>query len=353
MKQRAPSSAHRHARGLTLLALAVVGAVVVIVAGSLAVIAVRQPASGRPAYKLPSGPLPPVARDSLIPASGDLFGAWVEPEAGFTASQQKSAIVSFERTIGRKLAIDSLYTTWNAPMPVALARWDLRNGRIPMISWAGASSAQILAGTYTAQIRDQARELESLPGPVMLRYFPEMNNSFAARATGPPSEFIAAWRYLHDIFASVGGENVHWVWNPTSSGFLTGAAQRFYPGDAYLNWIGADGYNWSPQLQGSSWRSISDIFSAFYRWAEYKGKPLVIGEFGAVEGRPGAKAAWFRQAGQQLRTQFQRIRAIVYFDSDHKNFGQFFNWRVNTSPSALTAFRAFADYPYFDARPAI
>ena len=62
-------------------------------------------------------------------------------------------------------------------------------------------------------------------------------------------------------------------------------------------------------------------------------------------GAPGAKAAWFTQAAQALRTQFPAIRAVVYFESDHQNFGQYFNWRVTTSQSALAAFRAFAHDP--------
>ena len=78
---------------------------------------------------------------------------------------------------------------------------------------------------------------------------------------------------------------------------------------------------------------------------------MLIGEFGTVEGAPGAKAGWFAQAGLAIRTLFPAIRAVVYFESDHRNFGRFFDWRVTTSRSALAAFRAFAHDPYFSARP--
>ena len=341
----------RRARGPRWIAIVLVAAAVAIAAVSVA-IALARPRGGSaaPVFTPPTGRLPPVVSDSLVPAQGVLFGSWVQPDA-FTDSGQESAIASFERTIGRKLAVDQLYTDWSTPMPVALARWDLRNGTIPMISWGGASSAQILAGSFDAQLRSQALQLKSLHGPVMLRYFAEMNNGFDAKATGSPAEFIAAWRHIHDIFTSVGAINVHWVWNPTSSGFATGIAQRFYPGNAYVNWVGADGYNWAPLRPQSTWRSFSDIFSAFYQWAVYTGKPLLGGEFGVIEGTPGAKAAWYRQADQQLRTEFPRIRAIVYFNSDHKVFGLWFNCKVTTSHSALAAFRRFARDPYFSAQP--
>ena len=68
-------------------------------------------------------------------------------------------------------------------------------------------------------------------------------------------------------------------------------------------------------------------------------------------GAPGRKAAWFRQAARQLRTRLRDIRAVVYFDDDHRNFGASYNWRVTTSSSALAAFRAFARNPYFSVRP--
>jgi uroporphyrinogen-III synthase len=80
---------------------------------------------------------------------------------------------------------------------------------------------------------------------------------------------------------------------------------------------------------------------------------MLVGEFGTVEGTPGAKATWFTQADRALRTEFPAIRAVVYFESDHENFDRYFDWRVTTSQSSLAAFRAFARDPYFDIRPAL
>jgi hypothetical protein len=322
--------------------------VVVVAAAVIAATGLGRGSQSASGYQPPAGPLPPVASNPLLPAPGVLFGAWVKPTAGFSNSDQESGIRAFEHAIGRKLAIDSLYMAWNDPMPVALARWDLRDGRIPMISWDGPPLAQVLKGAYDTQIRAQALLLKSLGGPVILRFFPEMNNH--VKSIRSPAQFIAAWRYVHKIFTQAGATNVQWAWTPDSGGFQSGSAQRFYPGGAYVNWIGADGYNWAPGLPGASWRTFSEIFSAFYQWSERQGKPLLIGEFGSGEGSRGAKAAWFRQAARTLRTQFPRIRAIVYFNSIHENFGRLFDWKVTSSPSSLTAFRAFANEPYFNAR---
>lgn len=316
----------------------------------------RHPATASPSpapssSSHPGRPRP--ARHTLAPSSGTLFGAYVQPTTGADLAAQESAVLSLERQIGRRIAVDQHYDPWNVPLPLAISRWDLAHGRIPMVSWQGANARKIVAGDYDSLLRARAVQLRDLHGPVMLRWFAEMNGVVHDADTVSPATFIAAWRHIHNIFRSVGATNVLWVWCPTSGGFATGDAQRFYPGNSYVDWIGADGYNWAPVRPHAAWRSFAEIFGAFYRWGAATGLPLLIGEYGAVEGAAGAKAGWFGQAAAQLRTQMPDIRAVVYFDDDHKNYGENFNWRVTSSASALAAFRAFATEPYFMAAPSI
>ena len=302
----------------------------------------------------PANAVPRYPAHSLAPARGALFGAWVKPEdwSGGSTYAEEAAVASFERTIGRNLAIDHVYTSWANPMPVALAQWDLSRGTIPMITWAGARTDLIAKGSYDSVIRATAYALKSLHGPVMLRWFPEMDLKPSLRYTVSPTSFIAAWRHMHEIFTSVGATNVRWVWCPNVSAFRLGIAQRYYPGDSYVDWVGADGYNWAPQVNFLPWRSFSQIFEPFYKWGLPTGKPMLIGEYGAVEGGPGAKARWFRQADRQIKSKFPALRAVVYFNSDHLNFGMQFNWKVTSSKTSLAAFKDFAHDPYFRATPA-
>jgi hypothetical protein len=344
----APTARHRN-RWLVVGVVVTLAAVGVGVALAARYVASSRSANHAAAYVEPVGPLPAAPADPLSRGTGVLFGAWVQPSGSLSGADQESSITSFERLIERKLAIDNLYVGWREPMPVSLARWDLRGGRVPMISWAAVSSKAVVDGTYEGTIRAAAAELRSLHGPILLRYFAEMNNGYAS--AGSPATYIAAWRHVHQLFQAAGATNVQWVWCPTSQGFLTGTTQQFYPGDSYVDWIGADGYNWAPKLPHSSWRSLATIFSPFYQWAAHQSRPLLIGEFGSGEGSPGAKASWFRQAAQQLRAEFPRIRAVVYFNSRHENFGFQFDWRVNTSKSALIAFRTFVNETYFKAHP--
>jgi hypothetical protein len=311
------------------------------------------PGSGRPVTAPGVGAqrVPLFPASSLAPASGALFGASVQSTRYSGPNAVQAAVVAFERAIGRTLAINDLYVPWTGPTPWAIARWDLARGTLPMMTWAGASTRQIAAGADDATIRARALQLKALRSPVLLRWFAEMDLGRSRAYAVSPATFVAAWRRIHLIFQRAGATNVRWVWCPNVSGFAQGTAQAYYPGNAYVDWVCADGYNWAPGLPGASWSSFQEIFAPFYVWGLSTGKPMLIGEFGTEEGAPGAKAAWLTQADRTIRTQFPGIRAVVYFESDHQNFGRYFNWSVTSSRSALAAFRAFAHDPYFNASP--
>ena len=322
-----------------LMTLAAVASVIIVSwPGGQSTVTV-QPVASRTA--LPSG--------RLVPAHGAYFGAYVKPLVGATYVSVERAVTTLEHKIGRKLAINQLYVPWASKMPLIVSSWDLANGRIPMISWAGYHTNLINKGRYDAVIRATALQLAALPGPVMLRWFPEMDGRQYRALVPSAASFIRAWRRMHRIFATAGATNITWIWCPNAGHIGDKVAQRFYPGARYVDWVCADGYNWAPGKRRAPWKTFADIFSAFYRWGIRTGKPLMIGEFGVLERRPGEKGAWMRQTDRQLRTRFPAIRGVIYFDAKHKGF----NWRVTTSPSALAGFRAFANDPHFGPMPQI
>jgi beta-mannanase len=140
-----------------------------------------------------------------------------------------------------------------------------------------------------------------------------------------------------------GSHDATFAWCPTAWGFKSGAAQDYYPGDGYVDWICTDGYNWAPGGPRDKWRSFSEIFQAFYTWAMPHGKPLLIAEYGCMEGAVGQKASWFTAAQNDLKTQLPGIRAVVYFDSFRT-----YDWRVHSSTSAFNAFRSMGLDAYFN-----
>ena len=279
----------------------------------------------------------------LEPASGALFGAYVKPRTGWTRDEVVASLERLERDLGRTLDIDHHYHPWTVPFPSWKEPWDLANGRIPMISWGNVSTRRVNSGALDGLIRSRAEAVRSFGAPMFIRWFFEMDSDAVARLAGSPASYINAWRRIRWIFGTAGAWNAVWVWCPTSWGFFEGEAQKYYPGDQYVDWICSDGYNWAPGRGGSRWREFSQIYQAFYEFGVSRGKPMMAGEYGCQERAPGEKAGWFDQAREDIKERFPELDAVVYFDSDRD-----YDWRVDTSPSSYQSFITTAQDPHFN-----
>ena len=288
----------------------------------------------------------------LVPRTGALFGAHVDPDG--RPQDLRSGprqIRRFERRIGRKLDVDHHYYDWTDVFPTRFERWDLANGRIPLISWHGPRLVRILNGSYDRMIAARARGIAALRRPVFLRWCWEMNGHWSrcggagnGRRRGP-ARFVAAWRHLHDIFVHEGATNAVWVWSPYAQDLPARGWNhwtRYYPGDAYVDWVGIDGFGTPPWSD----RSFQQIFGPVY--ADYaERRPIMIAEISTLEDGTGRKAMWFTNAHLDIVGAFPSIAAVVWFDT--VTGGR--NWRVDSSRSAFAAFVAMAQDPYFRTRP--
>jgi hypothetical protein len=111
---------------------------------------------------------------------------------------------------------------------------------------------------------------------------------------------------------------------------------NYYPGDAYVDWVGIDGYNWGHSQSWSTWRPFGSLFTRVYR--DYaRRKPIMVVETGTVD-TGGDKAAWIRGMWRSLEYEYRDMRAVVWMERG--------DWRVETSGAAVSAFRAMAMSPY-------
>jgi Big-like domain-containing protein/glycosyl hydrolase family 26 len=319
----------------TMLGLAMVG--------GLTVLAPTRPAG---AVLRASGP--------LAPAEGVLFGAHAR-SSNSTESEQKASVLDLESKLGRKLAIDHYYRPWTTLFPTFREQWDFDNGRIPMISWGKTYSSEIILGQHDDLIRTRAAAVAALGRPLFLRYFWEMDGSRNLDISQSPQAYILAWRHIHDLFVEQGATNAVFVWCPNSFTFTDGTAQQYYPGDDYVDWTCADGYNWYEKSKDTD-ASLKSIFTDFYDWATSRAKPIMVGEYGVLEANsdPDHKPEWVAEARDTLKADFPAIGAMVYFNSaGNDSDGDFRDWRVNTTPASLLAFQAMAADPYFNGAPSV
>nr|WP_269330084.1 glycosyl hydrolase [Kineosporia babensis] len=164
---------------------------------------------------------------------------------------------------------------------------------------------------------------------------------------GTSAEYVAAYRHIYDVLKKQGVTNAVWVWNPT--GYLGNEEKiaGMYPGDAYVDWIGYDPYNFH-LCHGSPWRDTKTVLTTFYSWLEKKGlgdKPFMLAEFGSSfdPKNPAAMGDWYADMVPAMKA-LPNIKAAVHFNSG--NGKQYCDYRITTNKQSMEGFAEAGQDPY-------
>ncbi|GGQ82450.1 glycosyl hydrolase [Streptomyces pilosus] len=298
-------------RRLLLTSVTVVGAVL------FAVLALRE-ASGPG----PSGAGEECAPTELLePPCGAWFGAFVP----HTRDDLEDRVEDYEERVGRPL--DIVYTYHDMSLPEGTRREgqllspeEQRVGedRMLLLSWEskwwGGTRAQqptwkqIAAGELDRTVVDvQARRIKDYGERTGRKVFLSFDLEMDTRTpdNGTPAEYVRAYRHIHDRFGELGVDNVVWTWIIT--GYLDHAElfRSMYPGDAYVDWIGYNQYNYY-RCHETGWLSFERTQTATHAWIRAHlsdDKPLMLSEFGtaADPARPGRQAEWYAQVPRVLK----------------------------------------------------
>jgi mannan endo-1,4-beta-mannosidase len=281
----------------------------------------------------------------------------VSENTAMTHAQSWAADVA---VLGRVPAWQSFYYTTSASFPVADTTASVPAPGTLMISWFGWPDAEINAGQHDSEITARAAALKALARPVILRYSLEMNvtawgyEPSGAAANGP--SFIAAWQRVRGLFTTAGASNVAFAWTPNASSAFDPLSWRpYYPGDAYTDWVGVDGYNFGNSNFGgpTTWQTAYQVFHAFTDdWrANFggltAGKPLLIGETGCYQ-TGGSKSWWMTDLSGFLRS--TGFSGVTLFNSNQSGSG--INWRWDTDTGATAAAAEIAADPWFGGNTA-
>ncbi|GAA0533699.1 hypothetical protein GCM10010172_13310 [Paractinoplanes ferrugineus] len=296
--------------------------------------------SGRPAAvatnagPFESGPV-------VAPARGALVGAWIKPDE-LTHVGRLAAVGSLESDLGRKLSIVNTYRRFEQMVGTPSDREFLAQGATLMVSWATGDNRSILDGEHDDLIRKQAKAIRKIHKPVLLRMRWEMDRPNLRATMWSAGDYIAAWKYVRNIFKQEHADNASWVWCPTAEGFIRGDAPGFYPGDDQVDWTCVDVY------AGELFQPIGQLMGPFLEFAAKHPKPIVIGEFGVAKAWGSAgRAAWLRDAERTFKANPQ-IKAIAYFESDPEGNPITKQFQLTGDRQAFKAFHALATDPYFN-----
>ncbi|MCA9839513.1 MAG: hypothetical protein KC422_21565 [Trueperaceae bacterium] len=210
-------------------------------------------------------------------------------------------------------------------------------GRTPLISWEAhhVNLAEISAGHYDAYLKTWAVGAQAFAKPVYLRPFPEMNGNWTPW-NGAPEDLKAAWRHMVDLFRASGSHNVKWVWCPNITDYPPtpeNAMERYFPGDAYVDILALDGYNWGTTKPDTRWQTFETIFVEPYkRIVKLADKPVWITETACAEQSNFDKAAWIRDMFTCLA--FPKLEAVIWFNQNKEA-----DWRMDSSSQTLLAFQ--------------
>ncbi|MFG3205243.1 glycoside hydrolase family 26 protein [Streptomyces sp. NPDC048192] len=251
---------------------------------------------------------------------------------------QYGIVTTFSKEAGRAPDIREYYSSWGDDFDTEGNAFLWQHGQLPMMALVPSdiSLADIAKGKEDAYIRRLAGQIAAYDGPLALSFAGEMNgpwNSWGPRHA-KPADFVASWKHVHDIFTAQGVTNVIWVWTPhvVDSG-TTAKLRPYYPGSAYVDWVGLIGY-YGP-IDGTA---FSSLFTPTLRQiAGFSSKPVLIAETGVAQS--DRKEAHIRDLFQGAAK--AGVIGLVWYDQrkDWPGGKQLMDWRISTSTGALAAFQ--------------
>jgi Glycosyl hydrolase family 26 len=203
----------------------------------------------------PGAPAPLSALPSASPGGSAILPTSPDSYIGLYTSDTPhsyAGVRSFTSATGVKPSVVVYYSGWMEPFQESFARMVASNGAVPLVQLdpKNVNISAIASGKYDAYLSAYAEAVRAFGHPVVLSFCHEMNGywySWGYLHT-PAAVFVAAWRHIVTLFRSLGARNVTWMWtiNTIHPRARVPAPGAWWPGSAYVNWVGIDGYYFNP-----------------------------------------------------------------------------------------------------------
>ncbi len=229
---------------------------------------------------------------------------------------------------------------------------------VPFLTWTlggqefgvpPITTKDVAAGAYDGYIRQYARDVKRYGQPLLVAPVCfEMNGNWwpscspKANPDLTQADFVHAWKRVVDIFRQQGVTNVAWVWAPATplpadqDWGWDSDWQAYYPGDAYVDWIGSSLFEWGQP----SW------LDPLYEFGVAHHKPYILAQFG-VRGPyadwPHAQHVEWLTAMLDYVDSHPKIKAAIYWNyrgyedpdwADASSHVYLYDGQVNYRPDA-------------------
>jgi Glycosyl hydrolase family 26 len=284
-------------------------------------------ASGRFTYTLAPAP---AVHAKLPPRQSSYLGVF---ESATPSSYPR--IAAFGRLAGRLPNLAGYYSGWAEPFDTRFANALHAHGITPFVQIdpSHASVDAMADGTYDEYLRQYADSVRAFGHAVVIGFGHEMNAPGSSWGSGhvKPSDFIAAWRHLVRLFDQQGADNVTWIWTVAADGPDPGSVKEWWPGSAYVDWVGLDGFYYRPT------DTFSTVFGPMMRSIKRfaPSKPMLLSET-AVGPRAGQLAGILNLFGGMAKA---GTLGLVWFDIDQDDGIYHQDWRLENDQVGENAFR--------------
>jgi hypothetical protein len=248
--------------------------------------------------------------------------------------QTYQPVADFTQAVGRQPNLVGYYSGWGEPFQTSFADTVRGHGAATILQWdpTYASVSEIAAGGYDGYLRSFADGVRDFGQPVIIGFGHEMNAPWYSWGYGnlPPRTFVAAWRHIVTLFRGQGADNVTWLWTLQADEPGTGPVASWWPGAAYVTWVGIDGYYYRP----------SDTFASVFgqtiaQVRVFTGKPLLLSETSV-----GPEAGQAVKIGDLFNGMRQYgTLGLVWFDIAQDDGIYHQDWHIEDSPAAVTVLR--------------
>jgi beta-mannanase len=178
------------------------------------------------------------------------------------------------------------------PLLISWEPWDSDSGYADQPRYA---LDRIAAGDFDSYAHAFAAAAKVSGASVIIRFGAEMNGDWQVwNKNDAPTDYVAAFRHLHGLFTADNVRNVAWSFNPVNTWEGAPPYADYWPGAAYVDWLGLDGYTWQTVLPGREYTSPGEVFgeSLAELRALAPALPVMIAECGSP---PAGKRLWITQ----------------------------------------------------------
>lgn len=277
------------------------------------------------------------------------------------------SVAQLEALTQRDLDVIRVFLLWDSPWPgaqlnalrdsghtiyLSVRSNNLNGTKVPWSEITNAQPGSVRHNEMVAwanRVRDFGDDMY-----FAFHHEPENRDSIA---NGTSAEYIAAWRKVVNTFRAQGASNVEYAWTMTEYAFEVPFSDRrshlrWYPGDAWVDHLAADAYNWAdcrPEIN-NPWRSLERQIRDFVEFGATKpDKGLMLAELATFENLadPTLKAQWIEDARELFKQpEYDQFHTIAWYNHPQAGYPNC-DWQVDTSQATLDAWRALAADPFY------